>query len=265
MGQTFSEVIMAVVELRFPYPHIGVLEVRRPQVRNALDWQAMEAFGAAVDQAYQEPDLRALVITGQGQAFVAGGDLKVLAAYPHEKDGRRLSTLMTQALARLEALPVPTIAALNGPARGGGSEVALACDLRVMAANADLGFVQIRQALIPGWGGGQRLLRLVGYARAMEWLLTGRILTADEALAVGLANRLAPAGKALEEALALAQEIVAQPPQTVRAVKALLRAGMTLPPALAAAEEQRLFPPLWAEDAHLQAVQAFLQRRRGKP
>ena len=136
--------------------------------------------------------------------------------------------------------------------------------MRVMAANADLGFVQIRQALIPGWGGGQRLLRLVGYARAMEWLLTGRILTAEEALAVGLANRLAPAGKALEEALALAREIAAHPPQTVRAIKALLRAGTTLPPALAAAEEQRLFPPLWAEDAHLQAVRAFLQRRGKK-
>ncbi|HEY57096.1 MAG TPA: enoyl-CoA hydratase/isomerase family protein [Anaerolineae bacterium] len=255
---------MAAVELRFPYPHIGLLEVRRPEVRNALDWQAMEAFGAAVEQAHREPALRVLVVTGQGQVFIAGGDLKVLAAYPNEEDGRHLSALMTGSLARLEALPVPTIAALNGPARGGGSEVALACDMRVMAANADLGFVQIRQALIPGWGGGQRLLRLVGYARAMEWLLTGRILTAEEALAVGLANRLAPAGKALEEALALAREIAAHPPQTVRAIKALLRAGTTLPPALAAAEEQRLFPPLWAEDAHLQAVRAFLQQRRGK-
>lgn len=255
---------MAAVELRFPYPHIGLLEVRRPEVRNALDWQAMEAFGAAVEQAHREPALRVLVVTGQGQAFIAGGDLKVLAAYPNEEDGRHLSALMTGALARLEALPVPTIAALNGPARGGGSEVALACDMRVMAANADLGFVQIRQALIPGWGGGQRLLRLVGYARAMEWLLTGRILTAEEALAVGLANRLAPAGKALEEALALAREIAAHPLQTVRAIKALLRAGTTLPPALAAAEERRLFPPLWAEEAHLQAVQTFLQRRGKK-
>lgn len=255
---------MAAVELRFPYPHIGLLEVRRPEVRNALDWQAMEAFGAAVEQAHREPALRVLVVTGQGQAFIAGGDLKVLAAYPNEEDGRHLSALMTGALARLEALPVPTIAALNGPARGGGSEVALACDMRVMAANADLGFVQIRQALIPGWGGGQRLLRLVGYARAMEWLLTGRILTAEEALAVGLANRLAPPGKALEEALALAREIAAHPLQTVRAIKALLRAGTTLPPALAAAEERRLFPPLWAEEAHLQAVQTFLQRRGKK-
>ncbi len=251
---------MGSVALSFPSPRIGVLEVRRPEVRNALDWQAMAAFREAVEQAHRTEALRVLVVTGHGKAFIAGGDLKVLAHHPTEEDGRRLSAWMTQALARLEALPVPTIAALNGPARGGGSEVALACDLRVMAANADLGFVQIRQALIPGWGGGQRLLRLVGYARALEWLLTGRVLSAEEALAVGLANRVTPPGKALEEALALAEEIAAQPPQTVRAIKAVLRAGVTLPPALAAAEEHRLFPLLWAAEAHLQAVQSFLRR-----
>ena len=255
---------MSMVEFHFPYPHVGVLEVRRPEVRNALNWEAMEAFREAVEQAHREPSLRVLVVTGRGNAFIAGGDLKVLAHYPEEEHGRRLSAVMTKALARLEALPVPTIAALNGPARGGGSEVALACDLRVMAANADLGFVQIRQALTPGWGGGQRLLRLVGYSRAMEWLLLGKVLTAQEALSAGLANRVVPPGKALDEALSLAQEIADQPPQVVRAIKALLRAGMTLPPALAAAEEHRLFTPLWAEETHLQAVQAFLQRNSTK-
>ncbi len=250
------------VLLSFPQPHIGLLTVRRPAVRNALNWAAMEAFAAAVEDAHRAPDLRVLVVTGEGPAFIAGGDLKELAAYPRREHGERMSALMTRALARLEALPVPVIAAINGPARGGGTEVALACDLRVLAADADLGFVQIRQALIPGWGGGQRLLRAIGYARAMEVLLSGRILGAQEALAWGLVNRVAPPGEALAEALRWAEAIAAEPPDVVRAIKALLRAGLTLPPPLAAATEHALFPDLWAAEPHLAAVQAFLQRRR---
>lgn len=248
------------VTLTFPYPGVGLLLVNRPAVRNALDWEAMAAFAAAVEQAHATPDLRVLVVSGAGRAFVAGGDLKVLAAYPEAADGRRLSAGMTRALARLEALPCPTLAAVNGPGRGGGSEIALACDLRVLAEDADLGFVQITQALTPSWGGGQRLLRLVGYSRALELLLEGQVLDAATAYALGLANRLAPPGRALEEALAWAQQIAARPPQTVRALKALLRGGFTLPPATAAALEQALFPPLWAHPDHHQAVQRFLQR-----
>ncbi len=253
---------MTVVDLRWPKPHIALIEVQRPQVRNALNWDAMYAFRDAVEQAHQAAELRALVVTGQGRAFIAGGDLKELANFPQASDGARMSELMTAALQRLEALPVPTIAAINGPARGGGTEIALACDLRVLASDADLGFVQIRQALIPGWGGGQRLLRTVGYARALEILLTGRIVSAEEALVWGLVNRVAPPGEALSDALAWAEAIAAEPPDVVRAIKALLRAGMTLPPPLAAATEQRLFPPLWEAEPHLQAVQAFLTRSR---
>ncbi len=255
---------MVPVSLTFPHPGVGLLMVNRPHVRNALNWEAMAAFAQAVEQAHATPALRALVVTGAGRAFVAGGDLKVLAAHPSADDGRRLSAAMTHTLARLEALPCPTIAAVNGPARGGGSEIALACDLRVLAEDADLGFVQIEQALTPGWGGGQRLLRLVGYSRALELLLEGRVLDAATAHRWGLANRLAPPGQALEVALAWAREIAARPPHTVQAIKALLRGGVTLPPAAAAALEHALFPPLWANETHHRAVQRFLERRTQK-
>ncbi len=250
------------VDLSFPRPHVALLQVNRPRVRNALNWAAMEAFAAAVEEVHRRDEVRALVVTGAGSAFIAGGDLKELAAFPAAEDGERMGALMGRALNRLEALPVPVIAAINGPARGGGTEVALACDLRVMAADADLGFVQIRQALIPGWGGGQRLLRAVGYARALEILLGGLVIGPQQALAWGLVNRLTEPGEALQEALRWAEEIAAEPPDVVRALKALLRAGATLPPPLAAAEERRLFPPLWAAEPHQRAVRAFLQRRR---
>ena len=240
---------------------VGVLQVDRPEVRNALDWGAMSAFQQHVEQAHAWPGLRVLILTGGKDIFIAGGDLKQLAEYPSRLDGQRLSSEMSATLQRLAELPCPTIAAMNGPARGGGAEISLACDLRVMAADADLGLVQIRLGLTPGWGAGQRLLRLVGYSRAFEWLVTGRILSAEEALACGLANRVAPPGQALEAAMTLAEEIAAQPPAVVQAIKRLLRLGLELPPAAAAASEAAVFPDLWADDAHLQAVQRFLERK----
>jgi enoyl-CoA hydratase len=242
-----------------PEPGLGVIYVYRPQVRNALDWKAMQSFSQRIQEA-QTLDLNALVIAGSKKAFIAGGDLKELARYPDRADGQRLSSQMTAALQQLEALPCPTIAAMNGAARGGGAEISLACDLRVMAEDADMGLVQVKLGLSPGWGAGQRLMRLVGYSLALEWLVTGKILSAQEAHRYGLANRIAPPGKALETSLDLARAINAQPRQAVRAIKNLLRAGQYLNHPAAAAHEQSLFPSLWASSEHQQAVEHFLNR-----
>lgn len=241
-------------------PTIFVLSVSRPEARNALDWESMQAFKDCVEQTYRFPDLRALVVTGTQEAFIAGGDLKQLAEFPTQADGLRVTQAMTPVLEKLAALPCPTIAAMNGPARGGGAEISLACDLRVMAQDADLGWVQVTLGLTPGWGAGQRLLGLVGYGRALEWLASGRILTAQEAFASGLVNRIAPSGEALPAALELARQLAAQPAQAVRAIKRLLRAGLALQPSCAAAYEQAEFPALWAADDHLEAVRRFLNR-----
>ena len=249
------------VTLQVESSEIAILKVDRPQVRNALNWQAMEDFSSRVEDAHNLPGLRALIITGSKQAFIAGGDLKALADFPRAADGLRLSQGMSAALRRLEALPCPTIAGMNGPARGGGAEISLACDLRVMAQNADLGLVQVTLGLTPGWGAGQRLLRLVGYSQALELLTTGAVLSAEQALALGLANRLAPPGQALEEALELAHQIAKQPVEAVRAIKRLLRAGKDLTPEAAADFEMSEFPALWAGETHVQAVERFLKRR----
>lgn len=243
-------------------PHIGLITLNRPQVRNAMDWPAMEAFARAVAQAEHTSALGALVVTGAGQAFSAGGDFKALAQFRTQADGRRLAEGMSHNLARLAGLPCPTIAAINGPARGGGAEIALACDLRVIAANADLGLVQITLGLTPGWGGGQRLLRLVGYSRALAWLTSGAILSAEEAVAHGLANRLAPEGSCLTEALTLARTIASHPPAAVQAIKRLLLAGLAHSPTTAAALEMDEFPALWVSAEHLQRVDELLNRKR---
>lgn len=251
---------MAELDFTIDEKGIGTLIVNRPHVRNALNWATMEAFAARVEQLYEEPNLRALILTGAGQAFVSGGDLSELQYYPRPEDGARLTQIMGDALQRFEALPCPTIAAINGPARGGGAEVALACDLRVVAEDATLGFVQARLGLIPGWGGGQRLLRAVGYARALEILTIGHILTASEALTLGLVNSIAPENGALETARILAGKIAANPNACICATKRFLRVGLTEPESVAFEAERAEFPALWDTEYRREAVQKFLNK-----
>lgn len=245
---------------------IGLITMNRPEARNALTWEAMESFSDAVDSAQaHERDLRALVVTGAEGAFCAGGDLFELDGYPTRLDGARLAAIMGEALMRLDALPIPTLAAMEGPALGGGAEVALACDMRVMAEGATIGMMHVRLGICPAWGGGQRLLRLVGYSRALEWMAAGRVFTASEALAYGLANRLAPEGAALDASMELAAAFVRQDPEAVRAIKRLVRAGIELPPGQAAEAERAEFPDLWAAPAHLEASARFVARKNHHP
>lgn len=254
-------------ELIVAYPAEGIARItfNRPHALNALNLRAMDSFARAVDVLAADDALRAVILTGAGtDAFCSGGDLYELAERPAESDAREFITLMGDALLRLERLPVPVIAAMNGYALGGGSEIALACDLRIADATIRMGFVQIRLALTPGWGAGQRLLRTVGYARAMEILLVGKPMNADELRARGLVNQIVPEGEALAHAHQFAERIAAHPPETVRAVKALLQAGLTHNYDDALAIERDLFPPLWASPAHLDAVEAFIQKSAEK-
>jgi enoyl-CoA hydratase/carnithine racemase len=238
---------------------IVILTFNRPEARNALDLETMRRFAHAV---YQLPDmdtLRAVVITGAGaDAFCSGGDLAELSGYQSAEDAREMIALMGDALLALECLPVPVIAAINGYALGGGSEIAVACDLRIVDEAVQMGFVQVNMALTPGWGAGQRLLRLVGYGKAMELLLKGTRLKADELTALGLANAVAPRGEALNMALEWARGIAAAPPKVVQGIKTLLQAGLRNPYTQALNIERELFPSLWADEAHLQAVDKFL-------
>lgn len=240
---------------------IGVITLNRPRVRNALDWEAMETFAERVDSLHKENHLRALIITGADGAFCSGGDLTELDNHLSREDGRRLSALMGKALKRFEELPIPTLAAMEGPAIGGGAEIALACDLRIMAERAVLGLSHIRLAIIPAWGGGQRLLRLIGYSRAFEWLTTGQMVPAIEAYSAGLANRLVPEGRAFENAIELAHSITQHARDAVKAIKSVLRAGISLPAEHAEALEHNKFPDIWAAKEHIEASKRFVSRK----
>jgi enoyl-CoA hydratase len=241
--------------------HIGVIKIDRPEARNALNWQMMDKFSAAVMEVQQRGSTRVVVVTGTNNAFCAGGDLKELSQHLDKAGSQRLMQVMTTALDKLAALPCPTIAAINGVARGGGAEIALACDLRVMDSNADFGMVHSQVGLTPGWGGGQRLLRLVGYSHALALMTTGRILSPEESFSYGLVNRLTPAEGALEGALEIAHEIAAMPFGVVRAIKRLLLAGVELPPQEALQVERAEFLETRSADEHKQLVAAFLNRK----
>lgn len=244
---------------------IATLTFNRPEAMNALTIEAMQAFQEIISNLADDPTLRVLILTGAGEkSFCSGGDLVELREKTSEEEALAFITTMSNALLALERLPVPVIAAINGYALGGGSEIALACDIRIVDEHVKMGLVQIKMAVTPGWGAGQRLLRLVGYSKAMELLIQGSILHADDLLKINLANQIVAPGQALSHAQALAEQITTEAQETIRGIKALLQAGLNQPYEEALQTERAIFPPLWASQAHLEAVQAFFDRKNSK-
>jgi enoyl-CoA hydratase len=203
-----------------------------------------------------------LIVRGDGDAFCAGGDLFELHNHSSHSDGERLAGLMADALALLGELPIPVIAAIEGPAIGGGAEIALACDLRVMAQSARIGFPQISLALTPAWGGARRLQNLVGYARAFEWLSSGELLSSQEAYELGLSYRVVPDGRALEIAQVIAEGYLRKDQAALRGIKSILRAHSTLSAQEATRLERAIFADLWSAAAHLEASSKFIESQK---
>jgi len=241
---------------------VALLRVNRPAARNALTWTAQEAFAAAVASAGRDDTIRALIITGAGETFVSGGDLKELSQHPEAAAGERLNRVMSAALASLAELPYPVIAAVDGDAVGGGCEILTACDLRLAGAGARFSFRQVYNGLTTGWGGTARLVALIGQSRAMELLLTGRVFDAAEARSMGLIHRLASPGEtALDAAYAWAGDLSRLPHGALSATKTLVHAAAHLPPAEANRLEARLFIDLWPKADHIEAMEAFVEKR----
>ncbi|MFC0314571.1 enoyl-CoA hydratase/isomerase family protein [Gordonia phosphorivorans] len=203
---------------------LAVLTLNRPQVRNAINAQVQTDVAAALGALREDDTVGALIFTGAGdRAFAAGADIGQLANYD-------LHTGLTSSMQRLydaiESYEKPTIAAVNGYALGGGCELAMACDIRIAAASARFGLPETTLSVLPGAGGTQRLARLIGVGRAIEAILTGRLFSADEALAAGLVTEVAPDGAVVEAARATAAKILDKGPVAVRLAKLVIRTGM---------------------------------------
>ena len=241
---------------------IRVVTVDRPEKLNALDGRVVDALDAAFAEAEADPVLRCLIVTGAGEkAFIAGADIGELAKLGPVA-GREHARRGQAVVGRLERMAIPTIAAINGYAYGGGLELAMACSMRVASENAKMGLPETGLGILPGYGGTQRLARLIGPSRAAELVLTAeKGVTAAEAHRLGLVNRVVPPGQALAAAKDLARKIAANGPTACRYALEAIRRGIEMRGADGLAYEATLFGLCAATEDMKEGMTAFLEKR----
>jgi enoyl-CoA hydratase len=240
---------------------VTVLFVNRPQVLNAINRETLAEIADATRAFVADPTQGALVVTGQGEkAFISGADINELAPLGPAA-AEDISRFGQAVVDLLEQSPKPVIAAVNGYAFGGGCELALACHMRLASENAVLGLPEVKLGIIPGYGGTQRLPRLVGPGRALELILSGRNVKADEAERIGLVNRVVPQAELLAEAVKLAQAILKNGPLAVSAAIECVVRGLQLPLDQGLRFESGRFGILAASDDMHEGLQAFLDKR----
>ena len=238
---------------------IAVLTINRPEVRNAVNRQVQLDIRAALDAFRTDDDVQLVIVTGAGdKAFVAGADISQVRGYT-------LHTALASDLQRLyddvEAFEKPTIAAVNGFALGGGCELAMACDIRIAADTARFGLPETNLSVLPAAGGTQRLARLVGTGRAIELILTGRLIKADEAERIGLVTSVVPSDELLAKAREIAGQITAKGPLAIRLAKLVIRSGMDADQRTGLVVERLAQALLYTTDDKNEGTDAFLNKR----
>jgi enoyl-CoA hydratase len=242
--------------------HIAVITINRPKVLNALDVPTLLELEVAFEGVERNDDVRVIIITGAGgRAFVAGGDIADLNSRNGLAHYREFAEIVHRVFRKIEICDKPTIAAVNGYALGGGTELVLATDIRILAENARLGLPEITLGLFPGAGGTQRIIRQVPPCRAKEIMFTGEQISAAEAVAIGLANKVVPQQNVLAEARALAAKIAAKSPLVLKLLKRTLTNGADMPLSAALPYEQSMIGLVFdTKDAH-EGCTAFLEKR----
>jgi enoyl-CoA hydratase len=240
---------------------VAFVTVNRPDKLNALNGRTLEELDAVFSALATDAEVKGVLVTGAGdKAFVAGADIGELAGLDPEA-GRSLSERGQRVFDRIEWLGKPVVAAVNGFALGGGCELALACHLRVASETASLGTPEVKLGLLCGYGGTQRLPRLVGRGAALEILLTGERVRADEALRLGLVNRVVGRDALLDEAESLLRKMIANGPLALRATLEAVHGGLDRPLAEAQAGEAQLFGELCGTEDAREGTRAFLEKR----
>ena len=241
---------------------IGTIRLDRPPM-NPLNTQVQEELRESAQAAAADPAIRAVVVYGGPKVFAAGADITDFTTTSYQQMSIRAAEL-SGAFDAVARIGKPVVAAVTGYALGGGCELALACDWRVVAEDAKLGQPEIRLGLIPGAGGTQRLARLIGPARAKDLVFSGRMVDADEALRIGLADRVVPAAEVYETAVALLRPYADGPALALRAAKLAIDGGLGMDLASGLAWESQLFAGLFATDDRVEGTTAFVQKRKPK-
>jgi len=241
--------------------HVALLRLNRPEARNALSPEMIEELAGELELLDPDPDVRCVVIAGTDKVFAAGADIKAMSERSFAEALRHPAASFWR---RLAAIKTPMIAAVSGFALGGGCELALACDMIVASDTALFGQPEITLGIIPGGGGTQRLARVLGKQRTMEYVLTGRRFDADMALQMGLVNKVAKKGSWLQEAMVLAQTVAERPPIASRLAKQAVIAAEETALSAGLENERRLYELAMATEDRVEGMQAFLEKREPK-
>lgn len=241
---------------------IGWITLNRPHRLNTMTIDMMDEFLSALDEFESDKDVKCVVITGAGEkAFSAGADMSMFTGMTPSMatDG---SMRVQGVLTRLEQLGKPVIACVNGYALGGGLELSLACDFRIASESAQIGSTEIKLGLIPGWGGTQRLTRIVGLAKAKELVMLGDRITAEQALEIGLVTRVVPLAKLVDETKAFAKNFVDGPPVALKAAKHALNYATQVPFDIGIKFESEAFGVVASTKDVMEGVSAFMSKRK---
>lgn len=240
---------------------IGVLSINRPKALNALNWDTLKDLGNFVENDLPNEKLRVLIITGAGdKAFVAGADISQMSEM-NRTQFTEYTDYAHNIFNLIEDSPTPSIAAVNGYALGGGCELALTCDIRIASEKAKLGFPEVKLGIFPGWGGSQRITRIMGNGKAKELIYTGEMVSAEEALRLGLVERVVPHEVIMKEAIELAQLIAKRAPLAVSAAKKAINTGSEMDLKKALDLEKSLIFSCFETDDRTEGMKAFLEKR----
>ena len=242
---------------------VAVLTIDRPEALNALNTQVLCDLDEAIAKVEQADDVRVVILTGAGRSFVAGADIGEMKGFS-AIDGKKFGGHGGSIFLRLENLSKPVIAAVNGFALGGGCELAMACDIRLASEKAKFGQPETGLGITPGFGGTQRLPRIVGVSKAMELILTAKTIGAEEAKAIGLVSEVYPAEELMDKAMELAQAICANAPIAVAESKRCIRMGMQTDISTGAAFEAEAFGVTCGTEDKNEGMGAFLEKRKEK-
>ena len=254
---------MAFVELE-KKGAIGIITMNRPEALNALNDQVLQDLSDVLDQVETDPEILVAVVTGAGRSFVAGADIGQMSGFT-AVEGKAFGAYGNGVFLKLENLSKPTIAAVNGFALGGGCELSMSCDIRLASEKAKFGQPEVGLGITPGFGGTQRLARLVGMGMAKQLLYTARNIDAAEALRIGLVNAVIPQAELLDAALKMAGQIAKNAPIAVRACKKAVNEGMQVSIDKAVEIEEKLFGDCFETHDQVEGMACFLSREKPKP
>jgi enoyl-CoA hydratase len=243
---------------------VGIVTINREKALNALNAEVMNDLETVID-AIDAEKTRCVIITGAGQkSFVAGADIGAMC-HMSKADGQKFSAMGNATFRKIEKLPMPVIAAVNGYALGGGCELSLSCDIRIASENARFGQPEAGLGITPGFGGTQRLARTIGVGKAKEMIYTCRNVKAEEALQIGLVNAVYPADQLMDECMKLAERIAGNAPIAVRQCKKAINMGLQMDIDSATALEPELFGSCCDTEDQRNAMTAFCEKRKHDP